>query len=204
MATNKRFKDLVGQRFGRLTVVKFYGKDKHSHNLWLCKCDCGNEKIVATSDFKRTNSCGCLARELTVKRNTTHGKTHDRLYRVYNHIKDRCYRKTSRGYPYYGARGIKMCEEWLNYFTKFYEWATNNGYKDGLTIDRIDVNSDYTPENCRWVGWVTQQNNKQNTIWITYNDITQSLAQWCKELNINYLHAYHEYRKGTPIELIFK
>lgn len=97
-----------------------------------------------------------------------------------------------------------MCDEWLNDFMTFYEWGIKNGYKEGLTIDRINVNGDYTPENCRWVENVVQANNKRTNINITFRGKTQSLAEWCRELKLEYINTYRRYKKGIPIEEVFK
>lgn len=190
--TNKRFKDLTGQMFGKLTVKFHYGKNKHSHNLWYCICDCGGYTITDTNALRNgdTKSCGCLARELTIKRSTSHGKTHHRLYNIYNKIKERCYRESDPNYKYYGARGIIVCDEWLSDFENFYQWAINNGYSDNLTIDRIDVNGNYMPSNCRWVTMKTQCNNKRENIYIEYNGETRTLKEWSEILGINYSTLY--------------
>lgn len=203
MSTNKRFKDLSGLKNGRLTVLRFYGKGAHSHNLWLCRCECGAEKIVSTGDLKKTHSCGCLARELTIKRNTTHGNSKHHLYRTWHHMCDRCGNPNNAAYKNYGGRGITVCSEWRENFAAFYEWSMTHDYKDGLTIDRIDVNGNYEPSNCRYVGTVIQSNNRRNNIFITYNGVTQTLAQWCKDLGLDYLKTYRAYRKNVPLSKLF-
>lgn len=202
MSTNKRFKDLTGLRYGRLTVLKLYGKDKHSHNLWLCKCDCGNTTIVCSCDLKKTNSCGCLARELTIFRNTTHGQSKSRLYRTWHHMIDRCNNPHDAAWINYGGRGIKICDEWLHDFNAFFEWATSHGYKSNLTLDRINVNGDYSPDNCRWVDVFIQANNRRDNIWIEHLNVTRTLKQWCDLYHINYHKAYYRYKKGIPFEAI--
>lgn len=111
---------------------------------------------------------------------------HTRLNNIYSHMKARCYNSNGWNYQYYGARGIKVCDEWKNNYQKFKEWAINNGYSNNLTIDRIDVNGDYCPENCRWVTDKEQKNNTRRNHYITYNGKTQSMKQWAEELNISY------------------
>lgn len=160
-------KDLAGKRFGRLVAIEYLGKSR-----WLCKCDCGNDTIVLSSALVHgsTESCGCLARELRIegsrKSLTTHGKRYTRLYSVWASMKNRCYNPHEKSYRYYGGRGISICAEWLNDFAAFYEWAMSNGYdpnapKGKCTIDRIDVNGNYEPSNCRWVDMATQNKNRR-------------------------------------------
>lgn len=189
--TNKRFKDLTGERYGRLTVKYHSGKNKHSHNLWYCQCDCGNYSVVTTADLSKgnTNSCGCLANELTVERNTTHDMADTRLYRIYAHMKDRCLNPNDKNYINYGDRGIKITYEW-NEFEGFRDWALNNGYQENLTIDRIDVNRDYEPSNCRWVTMKVQNNNKRNNLYVVYQGREKTLKQWSEEMNIKYSTLY--------------
>jgi len=190
--TNKRFKDLTGQVFGRLTVRYHYGKNKHSHNLWYCECECGNHSTPTTNDLLRgkTNSCGCLANELTVERNTTHDMADTRLYRIYAHMKDRCLNPNDKNYIHYGERGIKIANEWSD-FEGFRDWALKNGYQENLTIDRIDVNGGYEPSNCRWTTMKVQGNNKRDNIFIVYNGKRQTLKQWAEELNVKYSTLYY-------------
>ena len=115
-----------------------------------------------------------------------HHMSNAKIYHVWQSMKHRCYLKSDSNFYKYGARGILVCDEWLNDFEAFYNWAISNGYKDGLRIDRIDVNGNYEPSNCRWADKITQANNRRNTKMITYKDRTQALTNWCRELNLNY------------------
>lgn len=181
-----RMIDLTGQRFGRLSVVKRTENNIHGHVRWLCKCDCGNEKIVLTSTLRRksgTKSCGCLLRELTTERNATHGMGKSRPYRIWTHMKARCLYPNDQAYKDYGGRGIKLCEKWLT-FEGFWE-DMQEGYKDTLTIDRKDNNQGYYKENCRWATPKEQSLNKRSNIILTYNSKTQTVSEWAKELNID-------------------
>lgn len=201
--TNKRFKDLTGQQFGRLTVLNFHGKDKYSHNLWVCKCECSNVCIVSTNalETKRTNSCGCLKKELNTGKFTTHGKTSDKLYKIYYSMINRCANESNKNYHNYGGRGIKICDEWANDFVIFYDWSIANGYKEHLSIDRIDVNGNYEPSNCRWATTKEQGNNKRTNINITYGGKTLNLSQWAKIFGVKYLPLYHRVAtKGMEID----
>lgn len=205
---NNKTKNLIGKKFGRLTVVDYIGKNKNMKRIWLCKCECGKEKEVPTSYLTSgdTKSCGCLlsdrSREFYSKLNKTHGMTHTRLYVKWRGMIDRCYNKRTNGYENYGGRGIKVCNEWRNDFKKFYEWANKTGYKNGLTIDRIDVNKDYCPNNCRWATIKEQANNKRNNCYLTYNGKKRTLKQWSEKLNVKYATLKCRKDKGWKNEEI--
>lgn len=180
---NKIFKDLTGLKFGRLTVLRRYGTDKYRKIYWECKCKCGNTVIVRGNALKsgNTKSCGCLIYE---SKNIKHGMRHKRLYRIWSGMKSRCYTKTNPAYDRYGGRGISMCEEWMRNFMAFYNWAMDNGYTEGLSIDRIDVNGNYEPYNCRWATAKEQSDNKRCNILITIGNETLDLQQWCDKIGI--------------------
>jgi len=156
------FKDLTGKRYGKLTVLKYVGKDKNRHSLWLCKCDCGVEKTISSTALQAgQKSCGCEGARTTLsQRMTKHGMYKSRIYDIWHCMKDRCYREGNSKYYLYGGRGIRVCDEWKNDFVPFYEWAMSNGYKDDLTLDRIDSDGNYEPSNCRWAT-VTEQNRNR-------------------------------------------
>lgn len=160
-----KIKDLTNQKFGRLTVIKYYGSNKNSRALWLCKCDCGNEKVVIGNSLlcKLTFSCGCYNKEAASKRRIKHSMSYSKLYKVWQGMKTRCYNPKFMYYCNYGGRGITICDEWLNDFKAFYDWAINNGYKEGLTIDRINNDGNYEPSNCRWITRAEQNRNQRKT-----------------------------------------
>lgn len=164
-----KLKDLTGQRFGRLIVTKRAGSDKWRRATWECQCDCGEVRVEYSNNLLmgRVKSCGCLRSEKNLQNSITHGKRKSRLYHVWSDMKNRCYNSKIHNYHRYGGRGITVCDEWRNDFGKFYEWAIGNGYDENApygqcTLDRIDNDKGYSPDNCRWVDVKTQNNNKTN------------------------------------------
>lgn len=196
-------KDLVGQKFNMLTVLEYaYTKNKKAH--WKCLCDCGNISYPNTRCLTsgHSKSCGCLNYQPST---ITHGfsKTTP-VYFVWKELRHRCTNPNHKSYKNYGGRGIKFCEEW-NDFEVFYEWAIRSGYKEERltngknkwTIDRIDNNGNYEPDNCRWITNEEQARNKRNVIFITHNKETKSLHEWCEIFNISFNVVYnriHRYR----------
>lgn len=152
-------KDLLGKRFGKLTVIKREYNKPGTHARWLCKCDCGKEVVIQSHCLTsgKQKSCGCFVVEM----HTTHGESKSRLYNIWNCMKQRCGNKNNHNFKEYGARGITVCEEWKNSFEVFYKWAMENGYKPDAkrgecTLDRIDNNGNYCPDNCRWTSMKNQ------------------------------------------------
>ena len=207
MARSK-FKDLTGMKFGRLTVIKEDGKAKDGHRKWLCKCECGNLVSVRGNDLTGANgtrSCGCLRSIVPKEKQTTHGKTNSRIYKIWGNMKARCYNSNNAAYRNYGGRGIKVCDEWLNSFEAFDSWAMANGYSDDLTIDRVDNNGNYEPSNCRWATVKEQSNNTRVNVYYTHDGKTQSMKMWAEELGYDYalIRDRHKLHPDISFEELF-
>lgn len=183
--------NLTGKKFARLTVLSFHHKDKKYNTYWLCQCECGNIRVVRATHLKNgeIKSCGCYIKELVTKRNKENtrydGLSNHRLYSIWKLMIGRCYNPKINGYNNYGGRGIIICQNWLENYLNFYNWAISNGYKNGLSIERIDVNGNYEPNNCKWITLKQQYYNKRNNFIITYKNKTHCLAEWAEILGIN-------------------
>ncbi len=192
--------DLTGKEIGRLKVIEWTGTTKKG-SYWLCECKCGNKKKISHSDLQsgRVISCGCSKIERLAK----HNGAYDRLYGVWSAMKERCDNPNNKYYDCYGGRGIRVCNEWQDY-SKFKEWSYANGYDEyagfqECTIDRIDVNGNYEPSNCRYVNQEVQSNNKRVTIKVEMDGEIKSLKQWCEILGSGYQKA--RYRRNQRYEV---
>lgn len=164
MAKNPRLIDLTGQRFGELTVIRQDGNTKRGGAIWVCRCSCGKENRPTGSNLRqgKVRSCGHDRMEKFWAASRTHGQSNTRLYRTWKAMRARCSLPTDTGYENYGGRGIRVCDEWQASFEAFATWAAKTGYRDDLSIDRIDNDGNYEPGNCRWVGVEAQAINKRN------------------------------------------
>lgn len=207
----KDIENYINKKYNRLTIKSVNGEVKGRCSTWLnCQCECGNMKVVRFDYLMngRTKSCGCYRSDNARKQSKdleTHHLSNTRLFIIHRAMKRRCYDKRVKQYKNYGARGIKVCDEWLNSLESFAKWSYDNGYNDTLTIDRIDNNGNYEPNNCRWVDQQTQQNNKRNNIKIEHNGKIKTISQWSKELDISYSKLYSRIvKKNMTIENILK
>lgn len=200
-----KYEDLTGKRFGRIFVESYFGH-KGKKVAWNCVCDCGNKFVTVSCHLKdgHTTSCGCYRHEREIEANIKHGKRKTRLYTIFATMKQRCYDKNNPNYKNYGARNIKICDDWLNDFMQFYKWAISNGYTDKLTIERINVNGNYEPKNCKWIPPELQAQNRTTNIRITFNGETDILSNWCKNLGLNYKTIHERLRKGWKVDKAFK
>lgn len=192
--------DLTGMRFGRLSVI---GKTrtKSGRVAWVCKCDCGNETAPMTSELLRgrTQSCGCLRNEIAGNTFRKHGQHGTRLYRIWSNMIQRCSNPKHDSYSLYGAKGVIVCDEWKN-FAAFSKWAMENGYTDSLSIDRIKNDKGYSPENCRWATPQEQTDNRECSIYLSFNGKRQTLKEWSEETGIPYKNLLWRIRHGWTTE----
>ena len=195
----------IGVRSGRLVVVGEMKAPRESKNKdirVLCKCDCGREKTFRGSHVINglVKSCGCLNAEIGAKRFFRHGMYGTRIYRIFRGIKNRCLNKNLPQYKNYGGRGIVICDEWKNDFMAFYTWAMANGYKDTLTIDRIDSDGNYEPSNCRWADRKTQGRNTKRNRLLYYNGKTYCASKWAEILGLNYNTLINHLHRGMSVK----
>lgn len=201
-----KFIDLKGKKFNRLVVIEKAYK-KNNKTYWRCVCDCGKEVCVEAQKIRNghTKSCGCYKLDITKKTNSTHKLSNSRLYLVYRSMLRRCYYVKTQNYKYYGGRGIKVCDEWRKDFKAFHDWAMANGYDENAefgkcTIDRIDNNGNYCPENCRWISIKEQCQNRTNTVYFAYNGETLTRQEWAKKLGIKEATIKRRMYDGWSIE----
>lgn len=181
--------DLLGRRFGRLVVVGIDDRGVR-RTYYYCQCDCGNVKSIRSDGLLSgaVQSCGCMKREqdrTNLTANHKHKMSHTRPYEIWQGMKKRCYNPHDARYDRYGGRGITVCDEWREDFSVFYKWALENGYADNLTIDRIDNDKGYSPDNCRWADAETQCRNRSSNIKITIGNATKTLTEWCEIFEVD-------------------
>ena len=198
--------DYTGQKFGRLFVVKRVDNNKYQQVQWLCRCECGGEKVVTANALREgyTKSCGCLKKEQDYINiaHKTHNMSSTRIYNIWRQMKSRCYSPNCKRHKFYYDKGIIVCNEWKNDFVTFYNWAIENGYKENLTLDRIDNDGNYEPNNCRWATITEQNNNQSNNIKIRYNNKTYSVKEFSNEYKIKRDTLCYRLKKGWSIKKI--
>lgn len=192
-----KFKDLTGERFGRLIAISAEKDTQGRRYVWNCKCDCGNFVKAKSADLTtgKKKSCGCIQKEILRNRNLKHGHSGERLYSVWKGMVGRCYNPNHTSYYRYGGRGIGVCADWKNDYESFRKWAIKNGYDENAkygdcTLDRENVNEDYSPENCRWVDEFAQANNTRYNHVLEYNGESLTVAQWSRKLGISVYVIY--------------
>lgn len=219
MASNKKFdfEQIKGKKFHSLTFLQDLGVKKTERGYWvrtlLCQCDCGNIVKISGNNRFSTVSCGCLNKKTAVNKKGKvpyrHGGKGTRLFRVWQLMHGRCYNVNNDVYHNYGGRGITVCEEW-GVFIVFREWALKNGYTDELTLERINVNGNYEPNNCKWITWYAQNFNKQNTVYLQYKNIRQPIIFWATIIESiepkisKILSGRHQRLKTKPDRCSFK
>jgi hypothetical protein len=199
----ENIKDLTGQRFGMLTVVRV-DRITSGRTYWICKCDCGKEKSIRGDTLTVVRSCGCIKEKqdyINLRYDRINYTSNHRLYPVWADMIARCQNPNCIAFKDYGGRGIKVCEEWKQAFN-FFKWAEESGYKYGLSIERVDVNKGYNPENCTWIPMSQQANNRRNSVKVTVNGVTKNLTHWVRELGIPGHKVWGKHKSNLPIEVL--
>lgn len=204
MVKDFRRQELTGKRFARLLVGEFSHKNKYGALYWHCTCDCGNERIVAAGNLRSgtSNSCGCWQREYSSRVNSTHGLDNTPIRHSYNAMRARCYNPNNIGWAYYGGRGVTVCKRWLDSFENFLE-DMQSTWREGLSIEREDVNGNYSPENCCWATDKEQSRNRQRGVVVDTPDGPKNLAQMAEESELSYSILFHRFKRGWPFSALF-
>lgn len=200
MKDKSKIKDLTGQKYGLLTVIGLKDTDTRK-TYWICQCECGNVKEVRSDSLLcgTIKSCGCLKRaqdKVNLTKNHRHKMSGTRIYIEWQGMKGRCYNPHDPRYDRWGGRGITVCDEWRDSFEAFYEWAMSHGYADDLTIDRIDNDGNYTPDNCRWATQSEQSRNRNSNIKIRIGNSTRTLTEWCEIFRVDYNNVVSRYHRN--------
>lgn len=199
----RKFEDLSGQKFGRLLVLERAENNKHGNVQFLCQCDCGSSVVIPSAHLKNgnTRSCGCFKREYVTEKNMKHGLTRTRLYGVWGALVQRCCNPNNADYALYGGRGISLCEDWRD-FQKFHDWAFSAGYDESAeygqkTLERIDVNKGYCPENCTFANSSVQANNKRTNRKFLFDNEMLTISQIAGCLNVPYRRLYYAMKRNN-------
>lgn len=192
---------LIGKKFGKLIVESEFIKNQRRY--CNCVCECGKKIKVLAQNLRtgHTKSCGCILEKWREKNNRVYKEP---LYKIWKAMKSRCYNLKDKRYTNYGGREITICDSWLENYQQFKDWAIEQNYKDGLSIERIDVNKGYNPKNCKWIEIKEQANNKTNTVIIEYNNEKKSLRDFCIQYNLSYKAVYWRIKKGWDLDKVFK
>lgn len=194
-------RDITGKKFGNLTALFFEYRDERHRHFWRFRCDCGKEIIVRKSSVTSGNTKRCIdcSKKIIAEINTVHGMSKTRLYKEWAGIIQRCKNPNATSYDRYGAKGITVCQEWPS-FDLFKEWALNNGYSDELTIERINNNKGYSPDNCKWATYEEQAHNQKTNRNLEYNGRTMTMAEWAREIGITSSSLYGRLKRGWGID----
>ena len=197
MSPMSKCENLIGKRFGHWSVFARAENNACGSACWRCRCDCGSVSVVRAQSLKsgRSNSCGCHKNDY----NRKHGGKGTKLYEVWRSMRYRCEKQSNHAYPMYGARGIQVCSEWHD-FSLFRKWALENGYEHGLSIDRIDVDGNYEPSNCRWADSKTQMNNRRTTPHFEYEGKSLTISEWSRESGIPRSTILNRMKRGWSFE----
>lgn len=206
---DEKYAKYIGKKYGRATIQDIEkvikGAEKRHETNAICLCDCGN--VFATRLDRLISggvkSCGCLHREVVSANSTRHGKSTHPLYKTWHNMRSRCDNPNATKYEIYGGRGITVCDEWEHSFEAFYDWSISNGWEKGLTIDRINTDKGYSPDNCRWTDYYTQNNNLRSNHNITYNGECYSIYEWARRLHISKKALSERVRRGWSVERTF-
>lgn len=201
-----KFQDLIGMRFGSLVVKSKLNINRHREMEWLCICDCGNSHKATSNRLTtgKTTCChACAMKKISIS-NSKNGVEPKKLYNAFTNMKTRCYNKNYFLFHRYGGRGITVCDEWRNDFSAFRKWAFENGWDESLTLDRIDNDKGYSPQNCRWVDKTAQANNRSTNRYLEHNGERDTIANWSRRLNIPYYVLQHRMEKGLPDDEILR
>lgn len=190
----------IGKRQGQIVVLSHFKKGKNNANYFRCQCDCGRISEIRVNHFIHDNQTTC-GRFHKKYENSIVGT---KIYNTWNRMIDRCYNPKNHKYYRYGKRGISVCNDWLNNYDNFYTWCINNGYKEGLSLDRINNDGNYEPSNCRWTTRTQQQRNMCRNKMITYKGETRCLVEWCELLNIPYYNTSKRLFRNWSIERAFE
>lgn len=193
--------DLVGKRFGSIEVLRREPNDKYGKTRWLCRCDCGTEWVASVATIKRIGRCRKCGYRKVSESNTKHGDCTTRLYHIYRGMLNRCTNPNNYGYHWYGGRGIRVCDEWQGNkgYESFKAWALVNGYNDEQTIERIDVDGNYCPDNCKWIPQNEQAHNRRSSRVYEVDGKRQDLSQWAKDYGVEYHALRSRLRRGMDI-----
>lgn len=204
--TDNRHNEYLNRRYSRLTIIEFLGADNINRIYCKCSCTCGS--IIPVNFFHlkngNTKSCGCYKIDIVVSRNLINAHPHrkTRIFRIWKRMHQRCYEINCDDYKDYGAKGVKICDDWHEYYT-FYSWAISHGYSDSLSIDRLDVTGNYSPSNCRWATSLEQARNKRNNHNITFRGHTKTLSEWCLIFRMESSKVRYRLSKNWPLEKVF-